>query len=139
MPTRTEIVSVPSGERDTVIRRYGATFMASKVEAGSVSFQTGGHTDRVLLVRAVNSRGQPLASQGGYSGHFLFGEGISGEKDYAGAVDRVEVVFAADTQTLEFPFTLTRTSLAGKPGNAFPDRTPPFRPTCNEPMRDVQT
>src|SRR5438876_454631 len=133
--TRTEVVSVPRGERSTVIRRYGATCMASKVEGGSVSFQTGGDTDRVLLFRAVNSRGQPLASQGGYSGHFLFGEGISGEKDYAGAVDRVEVVFAAETQTLEFPFTLTKTSLAGKPGNTFPDRTPPFRPYGYEAIR----
>ena len=135
LPTRTEVVSVPRGERSTVIRRYGATFMASKVEGGSVSFQTGGDTDRVLLFRAVNGRGQPLASHGGYSGHFLFGEGISGEKDYAGAVDRVEVVFAAETQTLEFPFTLTKTSLAGKPGNTFPDRTPPFRPYGYEAIR----
>jgi len=137
LPTRTEVVTVPRGERGT-IRRYGATFVASKMEGGSVSFQTGGDTDRVLLFRALNGRGQPLASQGGYSGHFLFGEGISGEKDYAGEVDRVEVVFAADTQTLAFPFTLTKMSPTAK-GSAFPDRTPPFHPYGYEAMRADQS
>ncbi len=138
LPTRTEVVTVPRGERGTIIRRYGATFLASKVAGGKVSFRTGGDTDRVLLFRALNGKGQPLASQGGYSGHFLFGEGISGEKDYAGEVDRVEVVFAADTQTLAFPFTLTKMSLTGT-GNAFPDRTPPFRPYGYEAMRADQS
>ena len=135
LPTRTEVVSVPRGERGAVVRRHGATFVVSDVHAGSVSYRTGGTADRVLLFRALNGGGQPLASEGGYSGHFLFGEGVSGEKDYAGAVDRLEVVFAAETQTLELPFTLTRLSLAGRSDNTFPDRTPPFRPYGYQAMR----
>jgi len=40
----------------------------------------------------------------------------------------VEVVFATETQTLPFPFTLTDVSLAGTPGPVFPDPSPAFRP-----------
>jgi len=85
--------------------------------------------DRVLLFRGLNDRGQPLAQRSAYSSDFLFGEGMAGGKTFAGKVDRLEVVFATEEQTVTFPFTLTDVSLAAKTDSpVFPDGTPPFRP-----------
>lgn len=127
LPTRTEVVSLLHPAAGAVAEKHGAIFTVTKVTGGSVSYQIAGARDRVLLFRALNAKGQPLASPSSFSSGFLFGEGVSGQKDYAGTIDRLEVVFAAEEQTLQFPFTLTDFSLAGKPGAVALDSTPPFR------------
>ncbi len=128
LPTRTEVVSLSDPAAGAVAEKHGAVFTVTKVAGGSVSYQIGGARDRVLFLRALNAKGQPLASPSSFSTSFMFGEGVSGQKNYAGTIDRLEVVFAAEEQTLQFPFTLTDFSLAGKPGTVALDRTPPFRP-----------
>jgi hypothetical protein len=50
-------------------------------------------------------------------------------------VDRLEVVFAADLQTLRFPFVLSDLSMVGKTDHAFLDTTPAFRPYGYQAMR----
>jgi hypothetical protein len=127
LPTRTEAVTVAGGAPGS-IRRDGTTFAVQKVEGGSVSYQIAGAKERVLLFRGLNARGQALADESAFSSDFLFGEGVAGEKSFSGKVDRLEVVFATEAQTLTFPFTLTDVSLAPKASHAFPDSTPPFRP-----------
>jgi len=140
LPTRTEMVGIPTSGRDATVRRYGATFAVSKVEAGNVSYRIGGASDRVLHFRALNGQGKPLSSSGGFWGDFLFGEGRAGQKEYAGTVDRLEVVFAADLQTLRFPFALSDVSMIGKTDHTFPDTTPTpaFRPYGYQAMRADQ-
>ena len=128
LPTRTEAVTVSGGGPASTVRRDGTTFAVPKIEGESVSYQIAGARDRVLALRGLNGRGQPLAQQAAYSSDFLFGEGVAGEKSFAGKVDRVEVVFATETQKLEFPFTLTDVSLSGTPGHVIPGITPTFRP-----------
>lgn len=128
LPTRTEVVSLPHPAAGAVAGKYGAIFTVTEVAGGSVSYQIAGARDRVLHFRALNAKGQPLASPSSFSSGFMFGEGVSGQKTYAGTIDRLEVVFAAEEQTLQFPFTLTDFSLAGKPGTVALDGTPPFRP-----------
>jgi len=135
LPTRTETVGIPASGHDTTVQRYGATFAVSKVEVGNVSYRIGGASERVLHFRGLNGQGKPLSSIGGFWGDFLFGEGRAGQKDYAGTVDRLEVVFAADLQTLRFPFTLSDLSMIGKADHAFPDSTPAFRPYGYQAMR----
>ena len=135
LPTRTETASIPTSGPDAIVRRYGATFAVSRVEAGNVGYRIGGASERVLHFRALNGDAKPLSSSGGFWSDFLFGEGRAGQKAYAGKVDRLEVVFAADLQTIEFPFTLTDLSMTGKAGHAFPDTTPPFRPYGYQAMR----
>ncbi len=93
-----------------------------------MSYQIAGARDRLLLFRALNGKGQPLASPSSFSSDFLFGDGVSGQKSYAGSIDRLEVVFAADEEAIELPFTLTDFAPAGKAGTVMLDRTPPFRP-----------
>ncbi len=128
LPTRTEAVTVAHPGPGSPLRRDGTTLVVPKVDGGDVSYQITGAKDRVLLFRGLNARGQPLAQTSAFSSDFLFGEGMAGGKSFAGKVDRLEVVFATEEQKVAFPFTLTDVSLAAKPGPAFPDMTPPFRP-----------
>ena len=129
LPTRTEVVSLPRPAAGAVAARYGATFTVTQVAGGSVSYQIAGARDRVLLFRALNAKGQPLASPSSFSSDFLFGEGVSGQKNYAGTIDRLEVVFVAEEEPVDLPFTLTDFTLAAKSsGGVALDRTAPLRP-----------
>ncbi len=129
LPTRTEVVGLDQPKAGASVDKYGAIFTVTKVEGGTVSYQIAGARDRVLLFRALNSKGQPLASPSSFSSDFMFGDGVSGQKNYAGVVDRLEVVFAADEQAMELPFTLTDFALTGRAEPVVVlDQTPPFRP-----------
>jgi len=130
LPTRTDVVSLDHPKPGASVEKYGALFTVTQVEGGAVSYQIAGARDRVLLFRALNSKGQPLASPSSFSSDFMFGDGVSGQKNYAGVVDRLEVVFAAAEESVELPFTLTDFALTGK-AKAEPvvlDQAPPFRP-----------
>jgi hypothetical protein len=128
LPVRTEVVGLDHPKSGATAERYGAVFTVTKLEGGTVGYQIAGARDRVLAFRALNGKGQPLASPSSFSSDFLFGEGVSGQKEYAGSVERLEVVFAADEESMELPFTLTDFAPAGKAGSRFLDQTPPFRP-----------
>jgi hypothetical protein len=128
LPTRTEVVGMDHPKPGASVEKYGALFTVTQVEGGTVSYQIAGARDRVLLFRALNSKGQPLVSPSSFSSDFMFGDGVSGQKNYAGVVERLEVVFAAAEETVELPFTLTDFALTGKAGPVVVDRTPPFRP-----------
>jgi hypothetical protein len=137
LPTRTEVVSLDHPKPGASVEKFGAIFTVTRVEGGTVSYQIAGARDRLLLFRALNGKGQPLASPSSFSSDFLFGDGVSGQKSYAGSIDRLEVVFAADEEAMELPFTLTDFAPAGKAGQVLLDRTPPFRPyTAQALQRD---
>jgi hypothetical protein len=135
LPTRTEVVSLDQPKPGASVERYGALFTVTQVEGGAVSYQIAGARDRVLLFRALNSKGQPLASPSSFSSDFMFGDGVSGQKNYAGVVDRLEVVFAADEQAIELPFTLTDFALTGKAERVVLDQAPPFRPYSTQALQ----
>jgi len=117
------------------VEKHGATFTVTKVQGGSVGYQITGARDRVLDVRALNGKGQPLASSSSFSSEFLFGDGLSGQKNYSGVVDRLEITFATEDKAVELPFALTDFSFAGKPGGGPLDKTLPFRPYSHEALR----
>lgn len=135
LPTRTEVVSLEHPKPGASVDKYGAIFTVTKVEGGTLSYQIAGARDRVLVFRALNSKGQPLASPSSFSSDFLFGDGVSGQKDYAGLIDRLEVVFAADEEALELPFMLTDFAPAGRAEPVTLDRTPPFRPYSSQALQ----
>ncbi len=128
LPVRTEVVGLDHPKTGATAERYGAVFTVTKLEGGTVGYQIAGARDRVLAFRALNGKGQPLASPSSFSSDFLFGEGVSGQKEYAGSVERLEVVFAVDEESMELPFTLTDFAPAGKAQSRFLDQTPAFRP-----------
>ena len=135
LPTRTEVVTLANPKPGAVAERGGAVFTVTALEPGRVSYQITGLQSRLLLFRALNAKGQPLASPGAFSSEFMFGEGVSGQRQYSGEINRLEVVFAGDEETMDLPFTLTDFVLAGKPGRPAVDQTPPFRPYG---LRDLQ-
>jgi len=135
LPTRTDMVTLRHPAPGAKVEKHGATFTVTKVQAGSVGYQITGALDRVLDVRALNGKGQPLASSSSFSSEFLFGDGLSGQKNYSGVVDRLEITFAAEEKAAELPFALTDFSFAGRPGGGPLDKTPPFRPYGPEALR----
>jgi hypothetical protein len=128
LPTRTEVVTLDHPAPGATAERYGAVFTVTEIAPGRVSYQIAGAGRRLLLYRALNAKGQPLASPSAFSSDFMFGEGVSGQRQFAGTVDRLEIVFAAEEETVELPFTLTDFAPAGKPSGLALDRTPAFRP-----------
>jgi len=128
LPTRTEVVTLAHPAAGATAERQGAVFTVTAIGPGQVSYQIAGAPGRLLLFRALNARGEPLASPSSFSSDFIFGEGVSGQRQYAGAIDRLEVVFAAEEEAVELPFTLTDFAPTGKTNGLALDRTPPFRP-----------
>src|SRR5438552_1758995 len=128
LPTRVEVLSVTRPAPRAKLASHGATVTFTKVEGGEVAYRITGVTDRGLDVRALNAAGRPLASEMKLSGDFLCGDGMAAQERYRGAVDKVEVAFAAEEHTLQWPFRLTDLSMAGKPAGIVRDTTPDFRP-----------
>ena len=135
LPTRTEAVTLSHPQPGTKVERNGATFVVTSVTGGTVGYQIVGARDRVLHFRALNASGQPLASPSAFSSDFLLGEGTAGQKEYAGVVDRVEVIFVTEEQAVRSPFTLSDFSLAGKPRTVARDTTPAFQPYGYQALR----
>ena len=135
LPTRTDTITIAHPAAGAVIERYGAALSITEVSGGSVSYQIAGASDRVLLLRALNAAGKPLDRHMAASGDFLFGEGIAGQSEYAGKIDALEIVLAADEQTTEYPFMLTDFSFAGEPHPQTRDDTPEFRAYTYQMLR----
>ena len=135
LPTRTDVVTLRHPVPGATVDKHGATFTVTKVQRGNVGYQITGARDRVLDVRALNGKGQPLTSSSSFSSEFLFGDGLSGQENYSGVVDRLVITFATEEKAVEFPFVLTDFSFAGKPGGGPLDKTPPFRPYSHEALR----
>src|ERR1700730_2052323 len=60
LPTRTETIRIEHPTADTVIEKYGVTVRVTKLAGGSVSYEVTGARDRLLLLRALTAKGQPL-------------------------------------------------------------------------------
>jgi len=135
LPTRTETLTISHPQPGMKAERHGATFVVTSATGGTVGYQIVGARDRILHFRALNAAGQPLASSGAFSVGFFLGDGVAGQKEYAGVVDRVEVVFVAEEQAVRSAFTLSDFSLAGKPRVVMRDMTPPFQPYGYQALR----
>jgi len=128
MPSKTEAVTVADPKAGTLVEKYGARVAISQVAGGTLSYQITGERDRVLLIRALNAKGQQLASHMKLSGDLLLGSGFAARADYAGSIAALEIVFAATEETAEFPFALNDFSFAGEKRALARDDTPDFQP-----------
>jgi len=118
-----------------VVERYGARIAIKQIAGSSFSYQITGDRDRVLLLHALNAKGQPLASHMKISGDLLLGAGLAGRTDYSGSISALEIVFVAEEQATEFPFALTNFSLAGEPRPIARDDTAEFQPYGQRTLR----
>lgn len=135
LPTRTEAVTISDPKAGVVIEKYGARISVNPVAGGSLSYQITGASDRVLLIRALNAKGQQLASQMKISGDLMLGGGFAARADYSGTIGALEIVFAAEEQSADFPFVLTNFSLAGETRSIARDETPEFQPYSHQALR----
>jgi hypothetical protein len=107
----------------------------TKVSGGSLGYEVSGERDRLLALRALNAGGQPLDRTMMVSGDFLFGEGSTVQSSYAGSVDAVELVLAAEEHELTYRFALNDLSLAGDTHPAMQDEAPEFLPYGEPALR----
>ena len=135
LPTKTEAVTMAELKPGSVVEKYGARLTINQVAGGTLSYQITGERERVLLIRALNAKGQPLASSMKISGDLLLGSGTAGRTDFSGTIKSVEIVFAAEEQSAEFPFALTNFSLAGEPRQIARDDAPDFQPYSHQALR----
>jgi hypothetical protein len=135
LPTKTEAVTVADPKAGVVVERYGARIAIKQIAGSSFSYQITGDRDRVLLLHALNAKGQPLASHMKISGDLLLGAGLAGRTDYSGSISALEIVFVAEEQATEFPFALTNFSLAGEPRPIARDDTAEFQPYGQRTLR----
>ena len=134
-PTRTETIRIAHPAVDTRIEKYGVAVRITKVSGGSVGYEVSGERDRLLALRALNAGGQPLDRTMMVSGDFLFGEGSTVQSDYAGSVDAVELVLAAEEHELTYRFALNDLALAGATHPAMQDEAPEFLPYGEQALR----
>jgi hypothetical protein len=135
LPTKTEVVTVAVPKAGTVVEKHGVRIAINQVAGGALSYEITGDRDRVLVVQALNAKGQPLASSMKISGDLLLGGGFAGRTDYSGSIVALEIVLAAEEQTAEFPVTLTDFSFAGEKRSLARDDTPEFQ---SQRPKDVQ-
>ena len=121
-------MTVADPKAGTVVEKYGARVVINQIAGGTLSYQITGPRDRVLLIRALNAKGQQLASHMKLSGDLLLGSGFTARADYAGSIAALEIVFAAAEEAAEFPFVLNDFSLAGEKRSLARDDTPEFQP-----------
>src|SRR5579883_140474 len=128
LPTRTEAVTIADPKPGTAVEKHGARITINQLAGGTLAYQVTGDRNRVLLVHALNAKGQPLASSMKMSGDLLLGSGFAGRIDYNGTIAALEIVFSAEEQTAEFPFALTDFSFAGEKRPVARDDAPDFQP-----------
>lgn len=134
LPTKTETVTVAEPKPGTVIEKYGVRVAINQAAGGTFAYQITGERDRVLAVRALNAKGQPLASSMKMSGDLLLGSGTAARADFHGTIKAVEIVLAAEEQSVEFPFALTNFSLSGEPRPLARDDAPDFQPYSHQAL-----
>ncbi|HEX6842257.1 MAG TPA: hypothetical protein VF113_12035 [Stellaceae bacterium] len=135
-PTRTETIRIAHPAIDTRIEKDGVAVGITKVAGGSLGYEVSGERDRLLALRALNAGGQPLDRTMMVSTDFLFGDGRTVQSDYAGKIDAVELVLAAEEHELTYRFALDDLSLAGDTrASAMQDEAPEFLPYGEEALR----
>jgi hypothetical protein len=134
-PTRTETIRIAHPALDTRIEKYGVAVRIAKVSGGSLGYEVTGERDRLLALRALNADGQPLDRTMRVSADFLFGDGRTVQSEYAGSIDAVELVLAAEEHELTYRFALNDLSLAGDTHPSMQDEVPEFLPYGEPALR----
>src|SRR6185437_7219980 len=134
-PTRTETIRLAHPAMGTLIEKDGVALRLTKVAGRSVGYEVSGERDRLLALRALNAAGQPLDRTMMAASDFLFGDGRTVEANYAGSIDAVELVLAAEEHELSYRFALSDFSLAGDSHPAMQDEAPEFQPYGEPALR----
>ena len=134
-PTRTETIRIAHPAIDTRVEKYGVAVRITKVSGGSLGYEVTGERDHLLALRALNAGGQPLDRTMLMSADFLLGDGRTVQSEYAGSIDAVELVLAAEEHELTYRFALNDLSLAGDTHPPMQDEVPEFLPYGEQALR----
>jgi hypothetical protein len=135
LPTRTETITLTHPVAGTGVEKYGVALRLTQVTEGRLSYDVTGPSERLLLVRALSAKRQPLATSMKLSVDFLFGGGSTRQVEHRGRIDALEIVLASEEQTLSFPFSLTDFSLAPERHSSAHDDAPAFAPYSEQALR----
>jgi hypothetical protein len=106
LPVRTERVWLGKPHTGQSQSVAGATFELTSATPNSFSYRLRGDTRRVLQVRGLDARGQPLASRESWETDLLLAEGRVGTQRCAGKLASVEVIFTTELQSAQYEFAL---------------------------------
>jgi hypothetical protein len=109
LPVNTETVRLTSLDQAQQIDRDNLRINLSQSTADTLDYKVYGDSKRLLAVRGLNKKGQPLSQSSSMSSGFLFGDGLSKNQSFAGQVASVELVLATRDVEKRFPFKLTQT------------------------------
>ncbi|MGD8843660.1 MAG: hypothetical protein PVJ83_09320 [Gammaproteobacteria bacterium] len=106
LPINTETIRLASLDQQQVIDRDTMRVVVEQSASDTLSYKVYGDTRRVLALRGLNSAAQSLAGTSSVSGGFLFGEGLSASRSFAGQVASAELVLASGDVEKSFAFEL---------------------------------
>ncbi len=106
LPAEVETIRLAALDTEQTIDRAGIRVALKASAADTLDYKVYGDAARLLEVRGLNAAAQPLSGSSSMSGGFLFGEGLSKSRSFAGQVANAEVVIALRDVEQSFPFQL---------------------------------
>jgi hypothetical protein len=106
LPVRTESIRLGALDQEQVIDREDVRVVVERPSADTLSYKVYGDSRRVLVLRGLNGAEQVLAGTSSVSGGFLFGEGLSMSRSFAGKVVAAELVLASSDVQKRYAFKL---------------------------------
>ncbi len=106
LPVDIETIRLAALDTEQTIDREGIRVTLQASAADTLDYKVYGDPDRLLEVRGLNAAAQPLSGSSSMSSGFLFGEGQSKSRSFAGQVANAEVVIALRDVEQSYPFEL---------------------------------
>ena len=106
LPAEVETIRLAALDTEQTIDRQGIRVALQASAADTLDYKVYGDPARLLEVRGLNAAAQPLSGSSSMSSGFLFGEGLSKSRSFAGRVANAEVVIALRDVQQSFPFQL---------------------------------
>jgi len=107
LPVKTESVLINSPQPGIRVEQAGVRLNITQASDNAVSYNYSGKTKNLIEVRALNQQGKPLQQQSAFGGDMFLSNGQFRSVHYAGKIAQLEMIFAAQTETKEYPFTVS--------------------------------
>ena len=108
LPTRTEAEVFARPQQNKLLNVHDTRVLFRPVSGNTLSYTISGDEKHILTIRALNSKKQPLSRSSSSSMSSLWGSGRSVSQSYQGEIAFVEVVYASELETLNYPVTIKR-------------------------------
>jgi len=127
LPTRVETIALTPAKAGDRIEPDGLRIELTQVEPSAISYRVSGDTDRLLLLRAKNAKGEVLAQVSSFKMDGVWGSGKSVTQAFAGVPASVEFVVARAVEQKNYAFELKGARPQSQNARAM-DKAPTFGP-----------